>query len=145
MFTPAQQKRIDARLLKQEKALEFQKEQEKLNAEYNRQQKILSDKILCLKSNASLASDQFEFTNPFQTPRSGSVNYKYSGNGVIVWKCQCEPTVTFNDLQRLTSFLGTTDISVSTEVDVNFSFGRDREERMEMNWSLVVEFKMMGE
>lgn len=86
-----------------------------------------------LQTNASLASKQFRFHNPFQEPYGGSVTGEFYG-GSITWKCMCEPTITFNDIQRLTKFLGTTDISITTRVD------RDCNKE---NWSLIINFKIM--
>ncbi len=112
MITPAQQKRIDAKLARQEQ-IRREEENQRLAEEKLRSEETQRQQAIVRFANNCLSLEDFQFSD--DDIDSGKFTDYGGGYGVINFPCGEKPHVRFSDIQRMSKFLQTENIIITTD------------------------------
>lgn len=110
MITPAQQKRIDQKLARQEQIRKEERlaKEKQISEETQRLQAIVSFIEKCYYDMRD-----FQFTH-HSIQRMTEFNDFGDGHGELYFSCNDKPVVGFTDIKRMSELLGTENISIKT-------------------------------
>ncbi len=112
MITPAQQKRIDQKLARQER-IRKEEENQRIAEEKRMSEETQRLQAIVRFANNCLSLEDFQFSD--SDIRNGAFTDFGGGYGVIKFSCGQQPYVRFSDIKRMSEFLGSENVIIKTE------------------------------
>ena len=122
MITPAQQKRIDAKLARQEQ-IRKEEENRKRKADVRMSEETQRLQAIVRFTEKCNGMGDFKFSH-HSIQRVMEFNDFGNGYGEFYFSCDDKPVVGFSDIKRISEFLGTENINIKTNC-VLISLGDD--------------------